>query len=170
MTAVSDLSLYCSIALGGSVCLVYTAFVSQETTIIKFNIIKLVLESYIFTPHGGMNAVIWVDNIQLLIVALGMTLLAAKGTVDAGGMTKVWETYTTIGERNKPANEYIIKSIPLLYNTIRFVANKYLYSVLTSENTLLKLTDESSSIWTCMYTISTINMICTKYKFNNQHV
>ena len=43
--------------------------------------------------QGGLKAVIWIDNIQVLIMAIGLVTLVIKGTIDAGGMDHVWQKY-----------------------------------------------------------------------------
>ena len=47
-----------------------------------------------------MKAVIWVDSIQMLVVAAGMLALVIKGTSDAGGIHNVWKIYSEIGKRD----------------------------------------------------------------------
>lgn len=73
---------------------VYTAFVpdSNPNTIIIASIILLGVVMIIFTFYGGMEAVIWVEVVQLVIY-IGGALAAAwviLSQID-GGMTKVWE-------------------------------------------------------------------------------
>ena len=72
---------------------VYTAFVPEanQNTIIIASIILLGIVMIIFTFYGGMEAVIWVEAVQLIIY-IGGALAAAwiiLGKID-GGMETVW--------------------------------------------------------------------------------
>lgn len=73
---------------------VYTAFVpdANQNTIIVASIILLGIVMIIFTFYGGMEAVIWVEAVQLFIyvggaIAAGWIILSQ---ID-GGMERVWE-------------------------------------------------------------------------------
>ena len=41
--------------------------------------------------QGGLKGVLWVDAIQMLIILAGVLAIVIKGTMDAGGVAKVWE-------------------------------------------------------------------------------
>jgi Na+/proline symporter len=40
-----------------------------------------------------MKAVIWVDNIQVVIIIIGLITVLIKGMMDAGGFDKAWSIY-----------------------------------------------------------------------------
>ena len=54
-----------------------------------------------FNFQGGMKAVVWVDNIQVLIMVIGASVLGFKGIIDAGGFAKVWDRFQQ-GHRTNP--------------------------------------------------------------------
>ena len=41
--------------------------------------------------QGGLKAVMWIDVIQMGIILAGLVALTVKGTVDVGGLGKVWQ-------------------------------------------------------------------------------
>ncbi|KAL3283359.1 hypothetical protein HHI36_006507 [Cryptolaemus montrouzieri] len=44
-----------------------------------------------YTSMGGLKAVVWTDVIQTIIMFGAMILVVVKGTLDAGGLTNVWQ-------------------------------------------------------------------------------
>ena len=50
--------------------------------------------------QGGLRAVIWTDALQAVIMLVGLTLVCALGTREAGGATSVFETAKEIGRFN----------------------------------------------------------------------
>ncbi len=45
----------------------------------------------IYTTIGGLKAVIWTDTLQAAFMYLGLGTVIVKGTVDAGGLWRVWQ-------------------------------------------------------------------------------
>ena len=40
---------------------------------------------------GGLKAVVWTDVFQSLIMIAGLIIVVVIGSIEVGGMTKVWE-------------------------------------------------------------------------------
>jgi Na+/proline symporter len=40
-----------------------------------------------------MKAIIWVDNIQVIILIVGLFTVMIKGMMEAGGFAKAWSIY-----------------------------------------------------------------------------
>ncbi|KAK2152502.1 hypothetical protein LSH36_326g00003 [Paralvinella palmiformis] len=86
LSQVTDLDIRVSICIGAIVCLIYTSL-------------------------GGMKAVIWVDNIQVIIIILGLITVLVKGMINAGGFSKAWSIYR-FGKRNA-WNESVVIGISM---------------------------------------------------------
>ncbi|GFS24888.1 sodium-coupled monocarboxylate transporter 1 [Elysia marginata] len=51
----------------------------------------------VYTTLGGMKSVIWTDVFQTFVIFAGIFTVIIKGTMDAGGMDKVWQTSKDTG-------------------------------------------------------------------------
>lgn len=54
----------------------------------------------LYTALGGLKAVVWTDAFQAIIMYGGSITLLVKGTIDAGGLEKVWQTSKLGGRLN----------------------------------------------------------------------
>jgi len=50
--------------------------------------------------QGGLKAVIWTDVFQSVIMLAGMLTVAVTGTIEVGGVKKVWEINEKYGRIN----------------------------------------------------------------------
>nr|XP_045596122.1 sodium-dependent multivitamin transporter-like [Procambarus clarkii] len=48
-----------------------------------------------YTSFGGLKAVVWTDVLQLYFIIFGLMAIIIKGTIDLGGIGKVWELGVT---------------------------------------------------------------------------
>ncbi|XP_070575500.1 sodium-dependent multivitamin transporter-like [Ptychodera flava] len=79
--AVMDVDLWIMLVITGAVCVFYTTL-------------------------GGMKAVIWTDVFQFLVIVGSLVTVIVLGTIEAGGLEKVWET-------NKQDGRLDIVTVPL---------------------------------------------------------
>ncbi|XP_071119638.1 sodium-coupled monocarboxylate transporter 1-like [Haliotis cracherodii] len=54
------------------------------------SIVATATVAVIYTTIGGLKAVIWTDVLQLIIMNIGLLAVSIKGTIDGGGVLKVW--------------------------------------------------------------------------------
>lgn len=45
----------------------------------------------VFTLQGGLKAVVWTDVFQSVIMLAGLVIVAVSGSIEVGGLQKVWE-------------------------------------------------------------------------------
>ncbi|XP_033758357.1 sodium-dependent multivitamin transporter-like [Pecten maximus] len=64
------------------------------------SIVGLMVIVLIYTLIGGFTAVIWTDVLQSVLMFGGIFAVLIKGTMDAGGLTKTWQTINNKGRVN----------------------------------------------------------------------
>ncbi|XP_046559505.1 uncharacterized protein LOC124268556 [Haliotis rubra] len=65
-----------------------------------WSIILVASAAIMYTSMGGLKAVIWTDVFQCIIMFSGMFAVLIKGTIDVGGVRKVWTTAYEGGRLN----------------------------------------------------------------------
>lgn len=80
----------------------------------------------VYSSLGGFTAVIWTDVFQMVLIFATYALMAIKGTVDAGGMSTIWEK-NSLGNRTTfayfspvPHSGYTVWSLIIGEFTISF--------------------------------------------------
>ncbi|KAK0395623.1 hypothetical protein QR680_001364 [Steinernema hermaphroditum] len=77
----------------GAVVYAPSVALSGVTGISTWVLIILVgVSSTIYTTLGGLKAVVWTDTLQAGVMYGGIGLVIVKGTIDAGGFGKIWDT------------------------------------------------------------------------------
>ena len=54
----------------------------------------------VFTLQGGLKAVVWTDVFQSVIMLAGLVIVAVSGSIEVGGLQKVWEINQRHGRIN----------------------------------------------------------------------
>ena len=54
----------------------------------------------VFTLQGGLKAVVWTDVFQSVIMLAGLVIVAVTGSIEVGGLQKVWEINREHGRIN----------------------------------------------------------------------
>ncbi|XP_067668239.1 uncharacterized protein [Haliotis asinina] len=67
---------------------------------LTWSIILVAAAAIMYTAMGGLKAVIWTDVFQCIIMFSGMFAVLIKGTIDVGGVRKVWTTAYEGGRLN----------------------------------------------------------------------
>ena len=62
-----------------------------------------------FILQGGLKAVVWTDVFQSVIMLAGLVIVAITGSIQVGGLQKVWEINQKYGRIN--FFEYVSKQI-----------------------------------------------------------
>ncbi|TKR89443.1 hypothetical protein L596_013543 [Steinernema carpocapsae] len=71
---------------------------SGVTNLEMWKLILLVgATSTIYTTIGGLKAVVWTDTIQAVVMYGGLGFVIIKGTIDAGGIGRVFEVFAISG-------------------------------------------------------------------------
>ncbi|TKR96440.1 hypothetical protein L596_010455 [Steinernema carpocapsae] len=55
------------------------------------------ITSTLYTTFGGMKAVVWTDTLQAGVMYIGIGFILIKGTMDAGGLARIWEVAVESG-------------------------------------------------------------------------
>ena len=50
--------------------------------------------------QGGLKAVIWTDVFQCVVMVGGLVTVAVKGSMEVGGLSRVWEINKDFGRLN----------------------------------------------------------------------
>ena len=54
-------------------------------------LIPINARSFLFFHQGGLKAVVWTDVFQSAVMVGGLITVAVIGSVEVGGLSKVWE-------------------------------------------------------------------------------
>ena len=49
------------------------------------------MKNYNYDFQGGLRAVVWSDTFQTFVVIAGLIAVTVRGSIDIGGIGKVWE-------------------------------------------------------------------------------
>ena len=77
--------------------------------------------------QGGLKAVVWTDVFQSVIMLAGLVIVAITGSIQVGGLQKVWEINQKYGRIN--FFEYVSKQIFIYWTWIFRFRSISLYTV-----------------------------------------
>lgn len=92
-TVVTGVNIHIVTSFVCVICIFYTLVVSVTRTKMICKVITQKKNSF----KGGIKAVVWTDCIQVFIIIGTMLVIIGKGTMDANGLTNIWDKSWTGG-------------------------------------------------------------------------